>query len=57
MIGSLEDVDDIGHVRGKGRQRLLDALFVADIGEDALKDRERRFLRRDLQAALRHHDD
>ena len=50
-----ENLDDMRHMRGKGRQALLDALFVADIGVDVLVNRDdgvRR--RRQITARLGH---
>ena len=43
------------HVRREGRQALLDALLVADVGEHLLEDRHPRAgVGGDMQAALRH---
>ena len=53
-VGLRQDVDDIGHVRRKGGERLLDTLFVADISENALKNGKLGCLSRDMQSALRH---
>ena len=50
-----EDAYDVRHVSGEGRKRLLDGLFVADVGEHVVKDCQlRAMLRRHLQAGLRH---
>ena len=38
-VEGFEDADDVLHVRRKGRQALLDALFVADVGKNAPKHR------------------
>jgi hypothetical protein len=37
LIGILQDVDDVGDVPGEGTERLLDGLFIADIGKDIMK--------------------
>ena len=51
----VEDIDNGLHVRGEGGKALLDALLVADVGEDAGKDAHRAAVaRRDVQSALRH---
>src|SRR5206468_1968664 len=38
VVGSLQDADDVAHVRGEGAEALLDALFVADVREYVLED-------------------
>ena len=38
--GAFQDAHDIGHVRRKRAQALLDALLVADIGVDCFKQGE-----------------
>ena len=48
-------IDDADHMRREGRQRLLDALLVADIGEHAVKYTDDRALaRRQMKSRLRH---
>ena len=50
-----QDLADPPHVRREGRERLLQALLVADIGEHVVEDRELRALAgRDVQAGLGH---
>src|SRR5262249_21137635 len=47
--------DDIFQMPGKGRERLLDRLFVADVGKDAgIEWQTRTFRRRNVQTTLRH---
>ena len=36
--GALEQLDDVAHVAAERRERLLDALLVADVGEDLFED-------------------
>ena len=44
-----EDLGDAADVRGEGRERLLQALLVADVGEHGVEDRELRpLVRRDV---------
>ena len=51
----VEDIDNGLHVRGEGGKALLDALLVADVGEDAGKDAHRAAVARgNVQSALRH---
>ena len=54
-VGVAQHLDDVAHVRGEGREALLDALLVADVREDLLEDRDARIPRRPGSAArLRH---
>ena len=54
--GFFHHLNDILHVRGKGGQTLLDALLIADIGENILKYRKLAGgQRRNVQPALCHH--
>src|SRR5258708_27698159 len=51
----VDDTDDVAHVRRKRRKALLDALFVANIGEDIVKDTNLRSgSRRNVEARLGH---
>ena len=56
LLGRLgEDLRDPPDVRREGRERLLQALLVADVGEDVVEDRQLRpLMRRDVQARLGH---
>ena len=50
-----QDLADPPDVRREGRERLLEALLVADVGEDVVEDGELRALGgRDVQAGLGH---
>ncbi len=51
-----EDLRDPPDMRGEGRERLLEALLVADVGQHVVEDWQLRTLvRRDMQARLGHH--
>ena len=51
----LQNGDDVGHVRGKGGERLLDGLLVADVGEHLVEHGQLAAVGGgDLQAGLRH---
>ena len=53
--GKLEDASDLLHVAREGRKALLDALFIADIHKEFVKDTNlASFIRRDEEAALCH---
>ena len=57
LLDFLQDAHDVGHVRGEGREALLDALLVADVGVDVRIDGDdgvRR--RRQVAARLREQD-
>ncbi len=55
MRGRLvRDEIDVGDVRRKGREVLLDRLVVADVGEHRIEDRQLGALGRDRNARLRH---
>ena len=46
---------EVGHVGTEGRQRLLDALLVADVGVDAIEAGEMGFVGRDVQTRMGHY--
>ena len=55
IVDPLQNVDDVAHMRRKGRERLLDALLVADVGADVLKHGQPRALcHGKVQSALGH---
>ena len=55
VVALVENADDVRHVRREGGEALLDALLIADVGHDLLKDRETRAVGGgDMQTALRH---
>ena len=55
LAHALEDFHDVRHVRRKGGKRLLDGLFVANIGKHLVEHRHfAAILRGNLQARLRH---
>ena len=54
-VGLAQDTDGVRHVRGEGREILLDGLLVTDVGEDLLEHTElRAFGRRDEETGLAH---
>lgn len=54
-VADFENVDDIFHMRGECRERLLDRLLVADIGKNTVEDgNEASVVCRDVKAALGH---
>ena len=54
-VGLAQDTDGVRHVRGEGRQILLDGLLVTDVGEDLLEHTElRAFGGRDEETGLAH---
>ena len=52
--GVVRDEIDVGDVRGKRRQVLLDGLVVADVGEDGVEDGQLGAVGRNRNARLRH---
>ena len=53
--GKLKDAGDLLHMTGKGGQALLDALLIADVHEEFVKDADlTALIRRDEEAALCH---
>ena len=55
VVELLEHADDVDHVRGEGGERLGNALFVTDIGENTGEEGNSRILGGgNMQAALRH---
>ena len=54
-IRLVQDLHDVFHMRREGRQTLLDALLVADVGQHRGKDAHgAAVVAGDMQAALRH---
>ena len=55
LVARLQHTHGVGHVRRECRQRLLDALLVADVGHDLVEHGHGAAVgTRDVQAALRH---
>ena len=55
VVRKPQNADDVRHVRGERRERLLDALLVANVGEHVAEYRDLAAVRRgDHQAAHRH---
>ena len=55
VVADFENVDDIFHMRGECRERLLDRLLVADIGKNTVEDgNEASVVCRDMKPALGH---
>ena len=55
LVRLVQDLHDVFHMRREGRQTLLDALLVADVGQHRGKDAHSAVVvTGDMQAALRH---
>ena len=55
LVRLVQDLHDVFHMRREGRQTLLDALLVADVGQHRGKDAHgAAVVAGDMQAALRH---
>ena len=55
VIGLLQNLHNVGHMGRESGQALLNALLIAHIGEDAVKDADlRAAVGGDMEAALRH---
>jgi hypothetical protein len=52
--GMVRDEIDVGDVRGKRRQVLLDRLVIADVGKDRVEDGQLGAVGRNRDARLRH---